>query len=672
MAIETRFVAQVQYPFQQNVQSLPPFHTAEQFIEDCQLLLSRGVCPHQTLSDHTSLIQTIFPYLFAGRFDDHLQLLLPLIQAMADKEADFSEMVVVGAGTVGGGWDLACHQAALLHFRDLAKKQHPNTQIARQVFEIVGCDMDLYDCLFIRHVEGIITLLRQGDVDPNEPMFLIFGECLMEDIFLNLAANHYVDSLYALPDLVLALLECHGNPNLQFKSIDIQGKGKYQNPTCLHVAYLYWQSLKAAGKVAEAKYVRKAFLHLLNDPRIDVRVKFTEIELEKGEGHFSSTNEMFEGAYIEEGNLAHFALIKGDLKTCRMVLSLAPDLVGSTCSTTPGKWLKDVELGLQYKPKVGFYDSFWGRPNAIWWSRDSKSNKNLNVSLCHIAARNLDLVACTFITAIGGNMAFSPETYKYMIEYAQLYQLGYNQNPSLIKRNAKLFSAVRRALQEAQPLLATLPQAFYILHQEGYDVMYNPATKCPIVRQVLHREALARNVDSKQYQGYRQNPLIPKLNRAAREDFKHPGVICGHLKPRADALVSDQALYDVGYLTNIIAQDPILNNGLWKKLEEGVRTLAQQHLCLHVYTGGTFTTEDDVKGTKTVTHRVNGMNEVHMPTHLFKVIYIFDYGAGWYSLAYLIPNRPLSYHTDLSQYCRPVQRIQELTGVDFLGKYGNI
>jgi DNA/RNA endonuclease G (NUC1) len=201
--------------------------------------------------------------------------------------------------------------------------------------------------------------------------------------------------------------------------------------------------------------------------------------------------------------------------------------------------------------------------------------------------------------------------------------------------------------------------------------MYHPGTKCPIVREVLHAGNLIRNVDTKKHQGYRQDPRIPQENRGALVDYKGTqNVILGHARPRADAYNTDQGLYDVGYLTNIMAQDPTLNNGLWKKLEKTIRNdWTRNHLCLHVYTGGVFTTPIDVKGPKTITHSVIGLNEVHVPTHLFKVIYVYDYGIGWRSCAYLIPNIPLKAAIDLNQYIVPVKRIQEISGVDFLGKY---
>ncbi len=339
---------------------------------------------------------------------------------------------------------------------------------------------------------------------------------------------------------------------------------------------------------------------------------------------------------------------------------MAHDLIGSTCFTTSGKSIVDAAY---YKGLKG-EDYFEWNYQLFGERKHLEVKKHEGVSLCHIAASRLDLVACTFLTAVGGN---SSETgYRNMVEYVQRYLGDYHER-TITKKNAKIVKVVFHTLRTAQPLPSILPQAFYILHHEGYDVMYHPGSKCPIVREVLHEKTLVRNVDNRKHTGYRQNQLIPKTNRAAIEDFKTKGIVLGHAKPRADALISDQALYDVGYLTNIMAQDHTLNNGLWKKLEREIRNLTQQHLCLHVYTGGIFTSAFDIKGPKTITYRVIGLNEVHVPTHLFKVVYVFDYGTGWSSFACLIPNIPLPYNTDLTPYYVSVQRIQELTGVDFLG-----
>lgn len=608
----------------------------------------------------------VFPYFYEGRFDEHLELLLILVQEFVTRGGDFKEMVTVDPGM--HSWDLACHQVAFLRHKALVNQQHPNSQTAWRIFEIVGQRMDIEDCLFVDYLEHASVLLR--NTKPNLSNTL-YGQSLMKKIFQDLVDGYYDKVLYAFPDLVHALLECRGDPNLSFTSIKIRRKGEYQNPTCLHVTYLCWKSLKEEGRSEDAKYVRKAFFHLLRDPSIDVRVQFSEIALERDGGHFSSTSNMFEGDYIEEGTLAHYALADGDFDTCKKVLSLAHDLMGSTCCTTSGKWLlhnATLERGegtvFQYTPDN--VEILWNDELPHWWGpKSSIVVRHKNVSLCHIAARRLDLLACTYLAAIGGAQGLSND----IVQYAKLHLEDFSHSFQQIKTNRKIFRTVMHALKTAHPLPTILPQAFYTLHHEGYDVMYHPDTKCPIVREVLHVGSLVRNVDTKKYQGYRQDHLIPEMNRAALADFKTPGIICGHARPRANANISDQALYDVGYLTNIMAQDPMLNNGLWKKLEKMMRDWTQQHLCLHVYTGGAFTSPFDIKGPKTITHGVIGLNEVHVPTHLFKVVYAYDYGIGWRSCAYLIPNIPLNADTDLNQYLVSVQRIQEITGVDFLGKY---
>lgn len=638
-----------------------------QFISDCLMRLRQNISPYAPLSNGQSLLDRIFQYLGERRFDNHLELLLPLMQSLREKGTDFRRKITQGESGITGIdlTHLTCRQVALVCYDKLLRENHINKDNAARILEVVTGPLEIDDCLFMGYLESITTFLQN-----TRPCFIDKpeGQYIMQQLFIKLTYGCYDEILHSrpevLPDLVLTLLQCGADPNVQTAEITILGKGRYKNPTCLHVAYLYWQSLKAQNNSTKAKSLKRVFFHLLRDPRADVRVRFTELGLPKR--HFSNPFNFLHGEYIEGGNLAHYALIDGDFSTCRKVLALANDLVGSTCSTvTAPKWLQNAaqrnpETALPLKPSKNSC-------SFDWWP-DEEGLKYQSISLCHIAARRLDIVACTFLTATGGNNGISNTAFQHMIEYAKLYKEDFAHHDRQTKINARA-KVVFNALKTAQPLPSTLPQAFYVFHQEGYDVLYHPGTKCPIVRHVLHAGALTRNVDSSKYQGYRQYPLIPKLNRAAVKDLNILGAVHGHAKPRADSLVSDQALYDAGYMINIIAQDETLNNGLWKKLETLIRDSAKQHICLHVYTGGVFTSQIDVKGPKVVAFRIIGSNEVHVPTHLFKVVYTFDYGFGWRPSAFLIPNIPLTYHTDLTPYCVSVERIQELTGVDFLGKY---
>ncbi len=143
----------------------------------------------------------------------------------------------------------------------------------------------------------------------------------------------------------------------------------------MHIAYLYWKSLKAAQRFEEAKFVKKAFLHILRVPRIDVRARFTEIILKKNGGHFSRTNNMFLGDYIEEGTLAHYALIDGDFATCKNVLTIAQDILGYTCCTTSGKWL--IDIAQINNCEIPEYDQ---SSLQIFWEKDGPINPKRRIA----------------------------------------------------------------------------------------------------------------------------------------------------------------------------------------------------------------------------------------------------------------------------------------------------
>ena len=75
MGIEARYPIQANYFVQAQGPSLPSFETAEQFIKECQLLLTKGILPNQILNQETSLLISVFTYLHDQYFDEHLDLL---------------------------------------------------------------------------------------------------------------------------------------------------------------------------------------------------------------------------------------------------------------------------------------------------------------------------------------------------------------------------------------------------------------------------------------------------------------------------------------------------------------------------------------------------------------------------------------------------------------------
>ncbi len=185
---------------------------------------------------------------------------------------------------------------------------------------------DLDECFETGYLPQICAILRSRQVNPNLPINA-YTRPPWERFFIDLSKGFYDDFMANVPETVRTFLECRGDPNLSFQMIEITGKGRYQSPTCVHIAYLYWRALKQEGKDREAKWMKQAFHYLLADPRVDVRARFTEDLLtDQDFGHFSYDGAI-QGEHLEKATLAHIALAEGDWRTCRKVISMAHDLV---------------------------------------------------------------------------------------------------------------------------------------------------------------------------------------------------------------------------------------------------------------------------------------------------------------------------------------------------------
>lgn len=87
-------------------------------------------------------------------------------------------------------------------------------------------------------------------------------------------------------------------------------------------------------------------------------------------------------------------------------------------------------------------------------------------------------------------------------------------------------------------------------------------------------------------------------------------------------------------------------------LEEKVRQWAIDRDEIYVYTGPIYDAEEV------------GINEVVVPTHIFKVVY--DPKAVE-AIAFIMPNQPLK-PEDTTQYVTTIDEIEQKTGLDFLSK----
>jgi endonuclease G len=123
---------------------------------------------------------------------------------------------------------------------------------------------------------------------------------------------------------------------------------------------------------------------------------------------------------------------------------------------------------------------------------------------------------------------------------------------------------------------------------------------------------------------FMEDPLVLS-GTATNADYAKSGYDRGHLAPAADMSWSLQVMQESFYYSNMSPQLPGFNRGIWKKLEEQVRTWALQYDTLYVVTGPILEV-----GLPTI-----GPNRVSVPKAYFKALIAPKQQKG---IAFVMPN----------------------------------
>jgi endonuclease G len=155
----------------------------------------------------------------------------------------------------------------------------------------------------------------------------------------------------------------------------------------------------------------------------------------------------------------------------------------------------------------------------------------------------------------------------------------------------------------------------------------------------------------KRKNNFRPDPLISS-GSASLVDYKNSGYDKGHLCPAADMSFDSQAMSETFYLSNMSPQVPAFNRGIWKKLEELVRSWSRQEDSLYVVTGPIFIQDKGSIGPDSVT----------VPGFYYKVIY--DPIGNKKMIGFILPNEKET-GKSLSDYTVTVESIEQITKIDF-------
>lgn len=142
----------------------------------------------------------------------------------------------------------------------------------------------------------------------------------------------------------------------------------------------------------------------------------------------------------------------------------------------------------------------------------------------------------------------------------------------------------------------------------------------------LTRDNLRRAKETDRVNAFHAEAFIPPSDRSELSDYARSGYDRGHLAPSGD--MPDPVSQNESFsLSNMVAQDPDNNRGLWEGVESATRTLAMRSGELYVVTGPIFH-GTEIKALK---------GRVLVPTHIFKAVYDPRSGRAG---AYLVGNRP--------------------------------
>ena len=168
------------------------------------------------------------------------------------------------------------------------------------------------------------------------------------------------------------------------------------------------------------------------------------------------------------------------------------------------------------------------------------------------------------------------------------------------------------ALADAPGLRGLCYDAFAIIHDGN--------THTPkVVLQAVDRASLTAAQNIERVDRFFADARLPAAERAELSDYAGSGFDRGHLAPAAD-MPTDAAMAQSFSLANMIPQVSSHNRGPWAQAEAATRSYAMRaEGVVYVATGAMFAA--DAMGI--------GLNQVKVPTQVFKLVYDPATGQSW-------------------------------------------
>jgi endonuclease G len=189
-----------------------------------------------------------------------------------------------------------------------------------------------------------------------------------------------------------------------------------------------------------------------------------------------------------------------------------------------------------------------------------------------------------------------------------------------------------------------------IITHTGYSLLYNKTHEQAnwVAYELTEKETnkLFERTDK-----FISDPKV-KTGTASTKDYEGSGYDRGHLAPASDMGWSSITMAESFFYSNMSPQTPSFNRGIWKKLEELVRTWAIENNMIYIVTGPVLT-----NGLQTI-----GANKISIPNYYYKVI--LDYSEpNIKGIGFILPN--IGSKEELQNYAVTIDSVEKMTGIDF-------
>lgn len=205
--------------------------------------------------------------------------------------------------------------------------------------------------------------------------------------------------------------------------------------------------------------------------------------------------------------------------------------------------------------------------------------------------------------------------------------------------------------QNYQDILPHSAPEWQVVHHTGFSLAYNEDTEQPAWVAYLLTDSMVLFGKANRRDNFREDPRII-TGSAQLSDYKGSGYSRGHLAPAADMKWSTSAMGESFYLSNMSPQLQVFNGGIWKTLEERVRSWAKTEEAIIVVTGPVF------KNTTTTI----GPNGVMVPDYFYKVV--MEVSPPQYkAIGFIMKHEKGT--GELYEYAVSVDSVERFTGLDF-------